>query len=1051
MKTQILIDKGSYDDWSVTSPFAGYTTEGGFLISNVPNTSYVGYVDIPNVLLSMGSINRSVDIFSSGGLDTKVTFKGIGGVSKTGDWNFTLENVSELITPLELLGRKITVVIDDTTIVFVGKIYNCEPSFDSIKFTVRSNFLLWDKEIGTIVDSEIASSNNKIIPIIYGDFTDEGDYIPLIVDLETDYTIKAYTSEQALKEITNVFCWDKDRVKADRCTNGLNDLTINGNNTEITFLKETDITLTEAIIGTNSLDYIYLSECATIGIQFTTSPTFTPGNTFISETSTGDNMYEFIEQEGDIYMFKVGKYPTDIETFIDPANGFYDSLKPSEDADGFRVFGGETTYTVSVSSDIIIPDLFVKQIDWHIRSTYIDLLSDISGFEYDANNLVNSHIIQIDSEKMLIYYTIPIWDAAMGICSKHEVIRGYSNTTKATHTTSAVISFKQETTNNSEHTLKMKTVIPITGVSNWRTLIGIDGYNGETPVSTPYAHKQVREIADYVSNLNLFINNFSYQYRNELGEHLVIQIKNLLNLDYSPYWNSEWDIEDIIMSLLLDLNLGQTTSINGDISGIWLLGSFIVDYPDSIKGSNNEPNPRIGMAIGMRTTDDDTQDFKRVGVNLWHAYKMKLIQKEGKINTNFTIKCEKFNNFDLLLGITELVNWDLNVSATEYEDSVFYKYSNNPPDRPNNWEKSYPLNGVWDVDANVGVLSITYTNGTIDNPKLPQTLDDFLRQKFVLQLFGTCISDMNKTSYWLNNVGFLVEYTINICENDLYFQCQGRVDGSLDLLTNPSDIIKDILTDEIGLSAGDIDATTFAFTATNTATQTCAFSLHDNVIKSSELFEIICKEQGLILGELSNGKIACFTLSAYDTPTTLYNTDILENIDRPDYTEGLTNLGNIITTLNIKYKKRYTDNTFLGQHIEDGFGDAFYYVDQDRKATFETLTIRDETTATTIGDLCLNFYTHPLRILIVKCNPENTMELVPGKWVNFNDDTYVKNTSSKSYLITETNLQPGYNEVNPEMELTLLEVENIEAGEPPESLLAEVVIQDTDNPIEYQM
>ena len=70
----------------------------------------------------------------------------------------------------------------------------------------------------------------------------------------------------------------------------------------------------------------------------------------------------------------------------------------------------------------------------------------------------------------------------------------------------------------------MKTVIPITGVSNWRTIIGIDG-DGEIAWA---GHKQVREIADYISNLNLFINNFSYQDRNELGEHLVIQIKNLL-------------------------------------------------------------------------------------------------------------------------------------------------------------------------------------------------------------------------------------------------------------------------------------------------------------------------------------------------------------------------------------------------------------------------------------------------------------------------------------------------------------------------------------------
>ena len=107
--------------------------------------------------------------FSSGGFETETTFTGVGGVAKTGDWNFTLENISGNITPLALIGRKITVIIE-SVIVFVGKIYNCDFSLESIKFTVRSNFLLWDKEIGTIVESEIESSNNKIIPIIYGDF-----------------------------------------------------------------------------------------------------------------------------------------------------------------------------------------------------------------------------------------------------------------------------------------------------------------------------------------------------------------------------------------------------------------------------------------------------------------------------------------------------------------------------------------------------------------------------------------------------------------------------------------------------------------------------------------------------------------------------------------------------------------------------------------------------------------------------------------------------------------------------------------------------------------
>ena len=60
-----------------------------------------------------------------------------------------------------------------------------------------------------------------------GIFTGEGDYIPLITDLTEDYTIKGYTSEQELKEITNIFIWDADRLVADSSTNGLASLSIN--------------------------------------------------------------------------------------------------------------------------------------------------------------------------------------------------------------------------------------------------------------------------------------------------------------------------------------------------------------------------------------------------------------------------------------------------------------------------------------------------------------------------------------------------------------------------------------------------------------------------------------------------------------------------------------------------------------------------------------------------------------------------------------------------------------------------------------------------------
>ena len=47
----------------------------------------------------------------------------------------------------------------------------------------------------------------------------------------------------------------------------------------------------------------------------------------------------------------------------------------------------------------------------------------------------------------------------------------------------------------------------------------------------------------------------------------------------------------------------------------------------------------------------------------------------------------------------------------------------------------------------------------------------------------------------------------------------------------------------------------------------------------------------------------------------------------------------------------------------------------------------------------------------------------------------------KNYLIIETNLQPGYNDTNPNVELTLLEIEDVSAGEPPEEIVTGLILQ----------
>jgi hypothetical protein len=1017
MITKILITPNSNDDWSTTSPFYGYVinTELGFCISNVHGEVETNYIEIPHVLLSMSSINRSVDIFANNKLEKSATVEGIGGVAKVGDWSFSLETLSSTLSPLKLMGRNITIKVEDT-VVFTGKIYNTEVGFDNVKFIVRSNFLINNKEIGTIVESEIESSNNKIIPVIYGDFTDTDSYIPLVVDLESDHSIKAYTSERTLKEVTNVFVWDEKRTIADQCTNSLEDLTIDVTNKEITFKKATGATLFAAITDTDAMSYIDLDITPTIGIKFTGSLSVSVGDIF-QNTNSGINYYEYIGMVGDTYLFKVGKRLSDIGHFKFAGVGNFDLLKPTTTADAFINVVTSVTYTVDSYSDVIVPELFARQIDGNIHATQPSFIFSSNALVYDVDNMVCSRIIQIDNEKMSIYQSLPVWVSGSGIFSRHEVIRGYSGTTIVTHTISTVVYSKQETNDDTEYTLKMKTIFPLLSISNWNVLLKVT-YRKLGTDFTAYPMRNIREVAT-VNYLNqFFINCKTRTYANAL----TILLSDLSALDYSEYFDETYTVEQVVSTILLDLDFGNTVALDGKITGMWLLGYFNMDHSTTqASGGDNNPPPdaRNGIALGMRTASE-SPDYKRVGVNLYHAQKMGIIEKNGKLDANYSLPGEwtGFNDYDLLLGLTELSNWDL-----FHNSDTFSLYSNRPVIGTNCWEKSYPLSGIWSY---TGGVSQKYTNGTVDEPKMPQTLEDLLKQRFVLQLFSC---DANDTAFYLDAISILAEYTIDVRDTELYFQGKGRVwDGSL--LTNPSDIIADLLEYEMGLD--NIDATSFAFVKTNTADQTCAFTVYDNPIKSSELLNNICREQGLILGELPNGDMCLFTLSMGETPTTIDDSDILlnEGENRPDYSESITGLENLITGLNIKYKKRYTDEVYTQQYAGTGYTDSENYLDQTRLATFEAETIRDVDTAEILNDLCVAFYNIPMRQIVIKCNPENTMTLVPGKLVNFSSDAYVKNSDGCTYLVLGTDFQPGYNNTKPEVELTLLQLDVVSYGTP---------------------
>ena len=999
MNIKILIDSNTNDDWSVTSPFSGYTSTSGFLISNDPSATYGLYTNIPNILLAVGNVNRSVDILDEGNFNKEIRLKGIGGITKVGDWNFEIEDVSEITTPLDLIGRVVSLLIDNV-VVYEGRIYRCEPSLKKIKFHVRSNFLLWDKEIGTVLTSDIKHSNNKIYPIVYGDFTTEDSYIPLVMDETSDYTIEGYLGEQDLKEISNIFVWDSGRLKADQSTNGLDDLTIDTGNKKIYFKTTTAIALIQSITGTPDMDTIKLDAMPIIGIKFTTSPTFSVGDLFYTDTSLyGRNYYEYLEKRENAYFFEVGKRDTDIEYIINPEYGMWDTLKPDSSGVLTRV-SDSSTYTVDGGniSDVNIPPVYARQPDSEYLTTVYAIGPPLEpGLKHDYNDAMRSRLIQIDDEKMLIHRSLPIWDSSINLYSLHEVFRGYSNTTKATHTPT-FIDLKQDVKNNIEHIIKMKTIVPVNALSNWKALFTVsDGTN-----RTYKPSKTVREMTSSISNLNSFLNNFSYQDTDT--NPLTINFADFSGMTFE-YTSGFGTFTDIRAVLLLDIELGQIPKIEGYITGIWLLGSYEIDRGAYPSGTNPVGGWDNKITLAMRAAAD-TDDYKRVGINLYHAYQVGLNPDKEKTGENGYTLDNGYQYFGVLQCI---VNYD-----RSWFSKSFVQYSNNPVFGSNMWEKSFPLFGSWNY---ITSPVYKYIFGTVEEPRMPRTLDDFYKQHFVLQLHGE-----SGTQFILNNVGFLIEYNIDVHEIPLWVQCKGRVDISDNLLTSPAEVIEDILVDELDIHGSKFDTSSFASAKTHTASQTCAFTLYEQPILASKILNTICKEHGLVLGEVANGDVCLIPINVTTITYNLLDTDILLNSENIAYfEEGFTGVDKLITALTIKYKKRYPDNLFIEQHTSGtDFDDAEDYTDQDREAVIEAETIRDSATATILNDLCINFYKTPLRKLKIHCNPENTMELIPGQIITFATENYVKNTSGLYFLIVETDFQPGYANIDPEVILTLI-------------------------------
>lgn len=407
----VFILPNSSDDWETSSPFSTLLSAGqlGYCFSNTTESNLSNYKLISSKLLDVSEINQSVDIFtgSENTVKSEMKINGIGGVANSSDFSFTLEksNVSCNL----LLGRQIKVALDITNdsvkdigesgvnIVFTGRIRKVKPSLNSVEFSCNGLLaILKDREVGTLTNYPSDVYKSKIVPIVYGDFTDDNAMVRAALNKNVGNFPDIILDSLPLKDVTALLFWDSDNkyILPHSDISELNlsvdknafDLSIPTNKTLIDSIDETDDTI--KIFNPNKIAF---------------EVTGTPSIDTTSVYTVNSHYYQFLEVKDEYYIF----------TILGSSTLPHNSTGTLTHYSGTN--GGSISYTWH--SDVLDPDIFLEQ----------------SGEEGSTvSSKTKPLILKINSEYMLVFGS-SIFQEGVGIYSYtlFNVVRGWNSITSS--------------------------------------------------------------------------------------------------------------------------------------------------------------------------------------------------------------------------------------------------------------------------------------------------------------------------------------------------------------------------------------------------------------------------------------------------------------------------------------------------------------------------------------------------------------------------------------------------------------------------------------------
>lgn len=227
MYTMIAIYPNTNDDWVNNSPFSGSSlTRDAFVVGTVASDNFTDtFQRVPGLLTGVGSVSRSIEILGrySGISKQERKLSGVGGLAKTSDFTFKLQNTEQFVKPLRLMGRRVEVYINingdvlsasGNTMIFKGSIEKVSPSQTSFDFTCRGDFQrMKEMELGILSDTESDVYTSKILPITYGDFTDTSAYMPAVLNKKQTEVSELNFDSVKLKRLDSLTCYDVENHK----------------------------------------------------------------------------------------------------------------------------------------------------------------------------------------------------------------------------------------------------------------------------------------------------------------------------------------------------------------------------------------------------------------------------------------------------------------------------------------------------------------------------------------------------------------------------------------------------------------------------------------------------------------------------------------------------------------------------------------------------------------------------------------------------------------------------------------------------------------------